>query len=271
MKVKLPILMYHEIVSGTDASSDLGMMTPSYFIDKNKFREQLKILSDLNYKSLTLADIQKKNLFPKYQYVVVTFDDGWLGNFEIALPLLREFDTNAIVFVCTSLIGTNGYMDWNHIDQLVKAGISVQSHAFSHQPLETLSEKEIYNELYMSKKLIEEQTGQQVSAISFPHGSYNENIINAAHKIGYRMFFTSDVSCNFKCNAMNNYCVFGRFAVTGGISINKFIQMVQCDSLLLLRLSLLKKTKTMIRRLVGINKYRKIYRWYYKINDSSTR
>ena len=262
--------MYHEISADTDESSALGVMMPSYFIDKDKFRQHLKILSDLNYKSLALADMHKKKILSKHRCVIVTFDDGWLGNCEFALPLLREFNINAIVFICTSLIGTSGFMNWSHIDQLVEAGISVQSHALSHQPLETLSEKEIYNELYKSKKLIEEKTGQPVSAISFPHGSYNENIINIAYKIGYRTFFTSDVSCNVKSNAIDDCCVFGRFAVTDDISINKFIKLVQCDALLMLRSSLLKKTKTMIRRLVGINKYRKIYRWFYKINDSST-
>ena len=50
----------------------------------------------------------------RQSWIVCTFDDGYVGLYNHALPILSKYGFNATVFVCTSLIGHNN--KWNKKD-----------------------------------------------------------------------------------------------------------------------------------------------------------
>ena len=49
------------------------------------------------------------------RYCVLTFDDGWLDNYQYAYPLLRAYSAPATIFLPTGLIGSS---DWLWPDRL---------------------------------------------------------------------------------------------------------------------------------------------------------
>jgi peptidoglycan/xylan/chitin deacetylase (PgdA/CDA1 family) len=53
--------------------------------------------------------------------VVVTFDDGYVDNFEVALPLLRDHQVPATLFVATCNIGTGREFWWDRLETLLLA------------------------------------------------------------------------------------------------------------------------------------------------------
>ncbi len=52
--------------------------------------------------------------------VAITFDDGYLDNYEQALPILRRLDCKAIFFVATSYINERRLYWWDKVAYLVK-------------------------------------------------------------------------------------------------------------------------------------------------------
>ncbi len=52
---------------------------------------------------------------------LVTFDDGYLDNYEIAVPILRRVGLAAVFFVPTSFIGSHALPWWDEIAYLVKS------------------------------------------------------------------------------------------------------------------------------------------------------
>jgi peptidoglycan/xylan/chitin deacetylase (PgdA/CDA1 family) len=51
--------------------------------------------------------------------VVLTFDDGYLDNLENALPILREFEIPATIYIATDAIGTTEEFWWDDLERLV--------------------------------------------------------------------------------------------------------------------------------------------------------
>ncbi len=52
--------------------------------------------------------------------VLITFDDGYLDNYEIAFPILRSQGVQGLFFLCTGLVGSSNIPWWDEIAYLVK-------------------------------------------------------------------------------------------------------------------------------------------------------
>jgi len=104
------VLLYHRIAEHHDApwleASGLPCTSPK------AFREHLQLLTELGAEFLTLDELdpQVKNGLEKRKShsvarprVVITFDDGFADNFEVAAPMLEEFQARGVFFITTSL------------------------------------------------------------------------------------------------------------------------------------------------------------------------
>jgi peptidoglycan/xylan/chitin deacetylase (PgdA/CDA1 family) len=52
--------------------------------------------------------------------VLITFDDGYLDNYEIAFPILRSHGVQGVFFLATGLVGSGYVTWWDHIAYLMK-------------------------------------------------------------------------------------------------------------------------------------------------------
>ena len=119
--------------------------------------------------------------------VAITFDDGYLDNYRYAFPLLRELGFPAAFFVNPDEVGKEGFMTWDMLREMAAVpGIEIGSHALEHKPLADMPEKEAWISLVASKKMLEEKLGREVKAISYPCGSFSENILGMARGAGYQ-------------------------------------------------------------------------------------
>ncbi|MBY0238442.1 MAG: polysaccharide deacetylase family protein [Burkholderiaceae bacterium] len=113
---RLCIVNYHRILEKHDP---LVGNEPDVAV----FREHMKMLADcFNVLPLhqAMQALQQRRMPPRA--VCITFDDGYRSTYELALPVLQEFNLPATVFV------TSGYVDnhesmWN--DRIVEAVRSV--------------------------------------------------------------------------------------------------------------------------------------------------
>lgn len=259
--------MYHEVSKNLPPLHQFHTITPLYNIPVKMFEDQLRLLSERGYHSFLFEDlaILKEN----QKYVMLTFDDGLKGNYHYALPLLEKYGFKAIFFVNVGSINSEHFMDWKELLDLVKHGMSVQSHALSHRPLQTLGDEEVYKELTESKRIIEEKLNTEVTALSFPHGSYNQKIARFARQVGYKYLFGSDIERIYASSLQKNQNVLGRIALTNKLDTKRFLCVMEYKRTEIIRQKLEKLSKNTLKKIIGIENYRYLYRKYFNIRKTT--
>jgi len=127
------------------------------------------------------------------QSAVITFDDGHRSNFEQAFPLLEQSGLKAVFFVLAGCVGrSDKYLLWSQARQMVAAGHRVQSHGWSHRLLTQCSPSNLERELTRSKYELEDRLGVEVVAISAPGGRWNDRVVDACARAGYKYLFHSN-------------------------------------------------------------------------------
>ena len=157
-------------------------------------------------------------------------------------------------------------MSWKQLLELQSHNIQVESHTHTHTPLESLSSSEIQWELTHSKNLIEEHLGKQVRFISFPHGSYNKFVLQAAKNTGYSGCGTS----NFGYATLSSKIYeLPRMLIRKNHDISQFAKFCSGSKLTLLKGSLIQKSKNMIKNAVGHERYNNLHEIRYRIKRSA--
>jgi peptidoglycan/xylan/chitin deacetylase (PgdA/CDA1 family) len=141
---------------------------------------------------------------------VLTFDDGFRGVREHALPALERQGWPFTVFLVSSLIGgvdewtrasnpdgrTHALLDAGEVLDMQARGVSFQSHTCSHQSLPQLDDERLEHELVASRVALEKLLGREVAYLAYPFGHVDERVAGAAQKAGYRAAFSTQPGFN---------------------------------------------------------------------------
>ncbi len=106
----VPVVMFHNVGHAEETAYLPGHMKTS----TERLRRLLQLLQRARYRFLTVGQMLtalKAGEVP-HDAVVLTFDDGYRDNFEVLLPLLKEFDATATIFVQTGPM--KGKLNWLH-------------------------------------------------------------------------------------------------------------------------------------------------------------
>ncbi len=71
------------------------------------------------------------------------------------------------------------------IFSLLNEGMEVGSHSLTHATLTAQSEKIIMDELISSKSKLEKITGKKINVFSYPHGNYDNRVLDCIKKTEY--------------------------------------------------------------------------------------
>jgi peptidoglycan/xylan/chitin deacetylase (PgdA/CDA1 family) len=182
----LPLLMFHHIL-------ELSPEDPGYGLSlaPKKFEGFLQYLQREKIATLTFRDLQAiregRLALPK-RAILLSFDDGYLNNYQIAFPLLEKYHARGNFAIITTKVGDDGrHMNWKQIRTLSEAGHEICSHTRTHRSLATLSEEQIRRELMDSRKTLEKKIGAEVSTLVYPAGSYDKRVIRIALEAGYHL------------------------------------------------------------------------------------
>ncbi len=189
---RIKILTYHRIVE-----NNVQGEVSKFSVSIDDFRNQLKILEVLNFTPITFLDyklyLEDKLTLPK-KPIIITFDDGYLDTFDLAIPILLEFDMRAVIFVLGDRSLKNA--EWLNGDgaplmnneQIVTArslGFEIGSHSMDHDVLPELSEFELRDNLLRSKKSLESILGEKIHSFAYPYGFTNERVNRITCESGF--------------------------------------------------------------------------------------
>ncbi len=120
--------------------------------------------------------------------IAITFDDGFADNYEYAFPLLQQHGVPAAFFLTAGLLEKNPIvlerlrglwgaregeirpLEWSAVREMLRAGMEVGAHTYSHPNLAQLDRQAAELEVRRSKEIIEDRLGVPVRLMAYPFG-----------------------------------------------------------------------------------------------------
>jgi peptidoglycan/xylan/chitin deacetylase (PgdA/CDA1 family) len=184
---------------------------PDTEITPEDFEKQMQELKDKGIAVIGLQDLlawkrSEKNIPPRC--AVITFDDGWKSQYDVAWPILKKFGYTHTMFIYTEGVrgghfGGGEAISWDQLGEMRDAGIDIEAHSETHQdlrkPYDKVAKKRLnpqeyeewlQNEIAGSKQTLEQKLGIKVNCFAVPYGFYNEHIREIAKNAAYEAVFT---------------------------------------------------------------------------------
>jgi len=189
------ILMYHQV------DIPLTQGEHRFCTPPGEFRKQMAWLKEADYRTVGMDEVVEhvagRIVLPE-KSVHITFDDGFIGVFEHALPVLKTHDIPATLFALPGCEGgTNEWM-WRRefprrallsreqLRLLADEGVTIGSHTRTHVRLPEISPEEAETEIVASKAELEDMLGREVAHFAYPYGLFNETVRETIKRAGYR-------------------------------------------------------------------------------------
>ena len=197
------IFGYHRLVN--------SVRRPDTEITPAAFEAQMQELKNKGIAVIPMQDFLawrrgEKAIPPKS--AIITFDDGWKSQYDVAWPIMKKFNYPFTLFIYTEGIKPGHFsggesMSWEQLAEMRDAGIDIQGHTATHsdlrKPYDKVAKKKLnpqeyeqwlQNEIVGSKQMIEQKLGVKVNCFAVPYGFHNDHIRDIVIKAGYEALFT---------------------------------------------------------------------------------
>ena len=176
------ILMYHAVGGRHEQAS-------RYVVPERRFKRQMAWLRLRRYNVILLEELVaclREHRLPPAKSVVVTFDDGYFDNAELALPVLRRFGFPATVFlvsaadgvptwICSPELRDRPLLEPAHAKQLI-GSLTFGAHSRTHPMLTKLGPSELEREVSGSRAELESALDRPVTTFSYPFGDTSPEV-----------------------------------------------------------------------------------------------
>jgi peptidoglycan/xylan/chitin deacetylase (PgdA/CDA1 family) len=174
--------MYH-VIGPRPAEAPL----PELYVSRIDFARELRWLASHNYHAVTLHDVHEywhgRLALPR-KPIVLTFDDGYRGDFTIADPLLRARGWPGVLNLEVAHV-VHGDLTPRMIRRLLADGWELASHTFAHPDLTRLDSGVLEHEVAGSRRWLRRRLGEDVDFFCYPSGRYDRRVIAAVRASGY--------------------------------------------------------------------------------------
>jgi peptidoglycan/xylan/chitin deacetylase (PgdA/CDA1 family) len=259
------VMNYHRIGDGAGSPFDRNAFTTT----AEAFDEQVAFAAR-NFDLITPGHLVEAARGGRGRHVMITFDDGYRDNYEVAMPILRSHGAPATFFVATGFVdvprrpwwdeiawmartataavvptggwlahdvplragdrigpittltdryktlpgdraeayldylaeatgagrcggGAGEWMTWDMVRGLRSAGMSVGAHTVTHPVLANHPAERQHDEIAGSKRRLEEELGEPVTAFSYPEGTpaaFDARTRAIVHALGFELAFS---------------------------------------------------------------------------------
>jgi peptidoglycan/xylan/chitin deacetylase (PgdA/CDA1 family)/GT2 family glycosyltransferase len=190
---RVPILMYHGF--GAD-----GEEASRFVIPRRSFARQMRALALLRYRPITFEELARRLRecrLPPRRALVITIDDGYRDNLEVAHPVLSRHGFPATLFLVSRKLGVGN--DWdgepplgerptlsaNQACELRPSGHELGAHTRNHCSLPDVDDATQREEIEGCKRELEAALGVPVTTFAYPYGRRDERAIAAIEAAGF--------------------------------------------------------------------------------------
>ncbi|MER5944045.1 polysaccharide deacetylase family protein [Streptomyces sp. NPDC001928] len=183
--------MYHAIGHAPAASIRAFSVSPEMFAD------QMSLLAERGFTPVSttcLAAAWRDGSPLPHRPVLITFDDGYEGVRQHALPVLHQHGFTTTVFVTTGWLrgpyeidgaALDTMLDWDQVHELVAEGAEIGGHSHTHPQLDQLPDDLLRYEVEHCRELVAEQLGFLPVSFAYPYGYSNRRVRRAVRAAGY--------------------------------------------------------------------------------------
>jgi peptidoglycan/xylan/chitin deacetylase (PgdA/CDA1 family) len=192
--VEVPVLMYHEV------SPSPHPAFRRYTVTVRDFTRQMRWLAAFGYQPIDMDALVRARQggasLPR-RPVVITFDDGFQGCADYAVPVLRAHGFTAVFYLVAGLMGATSrwlrpelgmelaLMSWDTARSLAAEGFRCGAHSLTHPRLAGLDAASLGPELVDARRRIEDELSQPVVHLAYPYGAFDQAVQAAAAEAGY--------------------------------------------------------------------------------------
>lgn len=231
---KLPILMYHHVT--TEKGKGLT-------ISIENLEQQFKHLAENGYKTYHFKELSKLKTLPNAKNIIITFDDGYVSQMELALPLLKKYKLKATFFVPLDFLGKTD--SWNTsslqimtLEQLKSLDpkiVELGFHSFYHKKYTELSNAEIEADTRRCMEFVSENELNFSPVLAYPYGKFPKD--KKVNEIFKKILSKNGIEYGLRIgNRINTYPFnkpyeIQRIDVKGEFSMLKFRQKIRFGKL----------------------------------------
>ncbi|HIK21650.1 MAG TPA: polysaccharide deacetylase family protein [Synechococcus sp. M44_DOE_062] len=213
----VPAIMYHDVVAGRkQVWFDTTVAELRQHFEAIKQAGVTPIHIDQLYKHLRDGDPLPEKA------ILLTFDDAYLGLYENAYPLLKEYNYPAAYFVQTGFVGvptSKDHFTWDQMREMDASGlIDFAAHTVNHPPdLRVLDDARLRREVFDCKTKLEQELGHPIHYFAYPEGNRDERVKQYLADAGYWMSFTMDPGFTGQSPNLLEVRRFNQFRITEAI------------------------------------------------------
>lgn len=199
---RVPVLMYHRVGEAANAQGK------RFAITGDLFAAHMQALYTSGYRAISIdvfVDwLEGVAQLPSGSFLL-TFDDGYRGVYEYALPVLQDLGWPFAVFLVSDFVGrqdqwtkmgdsnADAYplLNPEEIHDMQARGCDFHSHTCSHSRLPSLGDEQLLDELTRSRASLDALLGREARYLAYPYGQVDERVMRAAQDAGYRAAFST--------------------------------------------------------------------------------
>jgi peptidoglycan/xylan/chitin deacetylase (PgdA/CDA1 family) len=184
LRTPVPVLMYHVI--GTPPPS---APYPELYVSRQLFAAQVAALARAGYQAVTLDQVWNawhgRAPLPS-RPIVLTFDDGYRGDFGAAMPILHRQRWPGVLNLLVANLHRHGWglKSWM-VRRMIARGWEVDSHTLTHPNLTTVSPARLWHEVHGARVVLQRLFHVPVRFFCYPSGAYDPAVIAAVRRAGY--------------------------------------------------------------------------------------
>jgi peptidoglycan/xylan/chitin deacetylase (PgdA/CDA1 family) len=173
--------MYH-VIANPPATAQF----PELFVDPDAFTAQMNWLDRHGYAAVSLNQVYSAwfagGKLPD-KPVVLTFDDGYRGDYVYARPTLRRLRWAGDLNLLVGNLGDE--LSDQMVERMINDGWEIDAHTISHLDLTSMSGSRLNREVAGSRRVLQRRFGQPVNFFCYPAGKFDSQTIRAVREAGY--------------------------------------------------------------------------------------